>query len=29
MRNIAFRKTFIIGALIVMALAPGVHKPNA
>ena len=27
MRNIAFRKTFIIGALIVMA--PGMHKPNA
>ena len=27
MRNIAFRKTFIIGTLIVMA--PGMPKPNA
>ena len=26
MRNIAFRKTFIIGTLIVVALAPGMHK---
>ena len=29
MRNNAFRKTFIIGTLIVVALAPGMHKPNA
>ena len=27
MRNIA--KTFIIGTLIVVALAPGMHKPDA
>ena len=27
MRKIAFRKTFLIGTLIVVA--PGIHKPNA